>query len=418
MPARRRHFALAILVVAFTLSHVDRQIVAILAEPLRHEFSLTDTQLGLLTGLAFAVFYSTLSLPVASWADRTNRNTIISTSLFLWSSMTVLCGSAASFVHLLLGRIGVGIGEAGASAPSQSLIADLYPRRHRSLAMAIFGSGVNVGILLAFGVGGWVSQAYGWRWAFVAAGVPGMVLAAFVKLTLPEPRPRPTSDENTGQGFFEVARAISRSVVVRNSMAGALLASTAGYATIAWLPSFMVRYHGMSTGTVGLMLGLQIGVLGAIGAVSGGYLADRLAHQRSEGWRGRILAIGFLLYVPFGATAYLATDPLVSVICLSGPALLSTIHVGINFSILQTYMPPRMRARTAAINLFVVNLFALGGGPLWVGIVSDRLADQGIEEGLRWALVSVLLIVGLASVQFFRLGRILDRHSEIDGQPS
>ena len=409
---RARHYALAVLVGAFALSHVNRQIVAILGEPLRHEFGLTDTQLGLLTGFAFALFYSTLSLPVGSWADRASRTDILSVSLLVWSSMALLCATAASYGHLLAARLGVGVGEAGASAPAQSLIADLYPPEHRTSAMAVFGSGVNLGILLAFGLGGAINEAFGWRWALVAAGAPGIVLALVVKLTLAEPlRPTPNATYRD-RGVWAVAKAMSANPVVRNSMTGALLASTAGYATIAWLPSFMVRYHGLSTGSVGLIVGLQVGVLGAVGAIGGGYLADRLA-RRSAGWRARVVAIGFVLYLPLAATAYLAESTTVALLCVSGPALLSTLHVGVNFSLLQTHTAPSMRARTAAINIILVNLLALGGGPLWVGALSDRLSANGIEEGLRWALLSVLVFVAAAALQFARLGAILNRERQL-----
>ena len=403
----RSHYALALIVAAFTFSHVARQIVAILAEPLRIEFGLNDTQLGFLTGFAFAIFYSALSIPVASWADRQSRTAILSISLLVWSAMTALCGLAASFGQLLLARVGVGLGEAGASAPAQSLIADLYPPERRTIAMAIFASGVNLGILLAFGVGGWVNQNFGWRWAFFAAGAPGIALSLVVKLTLTEPR-RPTAPATlVGQGVWSVASKMWANAVVRNSIAGALLASTAGYATIAWLPSFMVRYHGLTTGKVGLLLGLQVGVLGAVGAIGGGYLADRLA-RRSTSWRARVVAIGFMLYLPLATTAYLVENTAIAVACICGPALLSTIHVGVNFSLLQTHMPAPMRARTAAINVFVVNLIALGGGPLWVGAVSDVLNAIGVQHGLRWALLTVVIFICGAMIQFLRLGRILD----------
>ena len=402
---------MALLVAAFTLSHVDRQIVAILAESLRAEFALNDTQLGVLTGLSFALLYSTLSVPAALWADSGSRKRLIALSLATWSSMTLLCGLAGSYTQLLLARVGVGIGEAGSSAPSQSMIADLHPPERRSLAMAVFGSGVNLGILIAFAIGGLVGQAFGWRWAFVVAGAPGLILALLMALTMVEPERSPLTPRQWEEQrrLVEVVRTIARSPVVRNSMIGALLASTAGYATIAWVPAFFMRQHDLSQASVGIIAGAQVGILGAVGAIAGGHLADRTA-IRSPGWRARVPSLALFLYLPFAATSYLSDNVVVALVFFAGPAMLSTVHVGINLSIVQTHVPHRMRARAAAVNLFIVNIVGLGCGPLWVGFLSDRLTPSLGGQGLRFALLSVLVIVALSAIQFARLSRVLDRH--------
>lgn len=183
----QRRYTLFMLVVVFTSSHVDRQIMGILGQPIKESLMISDTQLGLLTGIMFAVFYATLGMPMAMWADRNNRRNLIAFSVFLWSLMTALCGLASNYLQLLLLRIGVGVGEAGSNPPSHSMIADLYPPERRSTAMAIFGTGVNWGILLGFLVGGWVNEFFGWRAAFLIVGVPGIALALLVRFTVPEP---------------------------------------------------------------------------------------------------------------------------------------------------------------------------------------------------------------------------------------
>ena len=184
---RQRRYTLFMLVLVFTSSHVDRQIMGILGQPIKESLMISDTQLGLLTGIMFAVFYATLGMPMAMWADRNNRRNLISFSVFLWSLMTALCAAASNFMQLLLLRIGVGVGEAGSNPPSHSMIADLYPPERRSTAMAIFGTGINWGILIGFLVGGWINEWYGWRVAFLVVGLPGILLALAVQFTVKEP---------------------------------------------------------------------------------------------------------------------------------------------------------------------------------------------------------------------------------------
>lgn len=406
-----RGYAMVLLVAAFTLSHVDRQIVAILAPSLRLEFGLSDTQLGLLTGFSFAVFHSLLAVPAALWADRGDRRLLITLALSAWSLMTVVCGLASNFAQLLLARIGVGVGEAGAGPPSHSLISDLYPPERRATALAVFASGVNLGILIGFSVGGWVDEHHGWRWAFFVAGAPGLPLALLLALTFKEPRRAPlTARWETERRVSEVLRTMWAHPVLRNTVVGAMLAATAGYSTIAWLPTFLVRTHGLRVSQVGLILGLMVGVLGSVGAIAGSWLADRLA-RRSAGWRGRVVSIALLIYLPLGAVAYSTDVTWLALLALSGPALLSTVHVGVNFGLLQNYSPVRMRARVAAVDLLIVNLVALGGGPLLVGALSDWFSLDG-GNGLRTAMLFILAFVACAAVQFGRLATILDRLEE------
>ena len=309
--AAYRRYALIILLLVFASSHVDRQILAILLEPIKHDLVLSDTQLGFLSGIAFALFYATLGIPIAMWADRSNRRNIIALALATWSGMTVLCGMAANFSQLALARIGVGVGEAGSSPPSHSMIADMYQPAERGTAMGVFASGANLGLLLGFLVGGWVNQWYGWRVAFYVVGVPGLVLAVIVRLTLREP-PRGYAEglkpsQQAAPRLGEVIRFMLSPPSLRHLLAGASLTAFVGYGVILWLPAFLARLHGMTSGAIGTLLALFLGLIGGLGTYGGGLLADRLA-RRDVRWNVWMVGIATLLMVPFGFVTYLASD--------------------------------------------------------------------------------------------------------------
>ena len=237
-------------------------------------------------------------MPMAMWADRNNRRNLISFSVFLWSLMTALCAAATNFMQLLLLRIGVGVGEAGSNPPSHSMIADLYPPEKRSTAMAIFGTGINWGILIGFLVGGWINEWYGWRTAFVVVGLPGILLAILVRYTVKEP-PRGYSEaikqETPAPAFGEVVGFIWRSAVLRHIVVAGALVSFAGYASVIWVPIYLVRIHGMGTGEVGSYLALLIGVGGAIGIYFGGRIADFMAARRGQQWLPWVVAVSSLV---------------------------------------------------------------------------------------------------------------------------
>jgi len=273
----QRKYTLFMLVLVFTSSHIDRQIMGILGQPIKESLMISDTQLGLLTGIMFAVFYATLGMPMAMWADRHNRRNLISFSVFLWSLMTALCGAATNFVQLLLLRIGVGVGEAGSNPPSHSIIADLYPPERRATAMAIFGTGINWGILFGFLLGGWINEWFGWRTAFVVVGLPGIFLAILVRYTVKEP-PRGYSEQRQEAvkppAFSTVVKFMWHNPVLRHIVIAGALISFTGYASVIWIPIYLVRIHEMGTGEAGSYLALLIGVGGALGIYLGGRLAD------------------------------------------------------------------------------------------------------------------------------------------------
>ena len=409
---RQRSYTLFMLVLVFTSSHVDRQIMGILGQPIKESLLITDTQLGLLTGIMFAVFYATLGMPMAMWADRNNRRNLISFSVFLWSLMTALCAAATNFMQLLMLRIGVGVGEAGSNPPSHSMIADLYPPEKRSTAMAIFGTGINWGILIGFLVGGWINEWYGWRTAFVVVGLPGIFLAILVRYTVKEP-PRGYSEalkqETPAPAFREVATFIWRSAVLRHIIAAGALVSFAGYASVIWVPIYLVRIHGMGTGEVGSYLALLIGVGGAIGIYLGGRIADFMAAKRGQQWLPWVVAASSLITLPMLYLTFMATTPMGAIAAYALPAMLGTLYVAPGFALIQNSTPLEMRSVAAAINLFITNIIGLGLGPFTVGFFSDVFSSTHGEDGLRWGLATTILILLWGVFHYWRCGVMIKR---------
>ena len=412
---RQKNYTLFVLVLVFTSSHVDRQIMGILGQPIKESLQISDTQLGLLTGIMFAVFYATLGMPMAMWADRRNRRNLISFSVFLWSGMTALCGAASSFTQLLLLRIGVGVGEAGSNPPSHSIIADLYPKEERATAMAIFGTGINWGILIGFLVGGWVNEWYGWRTAFVVVGLPGIFLALLVRFTLKDP-PRGYADAKgqelpkvTPPPFWSVAKFMLCNPVLRNIVAAGALIAFTGYASVIWIPIYLVRIHGMGTGEVGTYLALFIGVGGAIGIYLGGRLADLLAARHGEQWLPWIVAIVSLLGIPFLYFCFTAATQTGALWAYALPAALGTVYVAPGFALIQNQTPTEMRSVAAAINLFIVNIIGLGLGPFSIGFFSDMFSQEYGLDGLRYALMTSLVVILWGSFHYYRTGVLLKR---------
>ena len=411
---RQRRYTLFMLVLVFTSSHVDRQIMGILGQPIKESLLISDTQLGLLTGIMFAVFYATLGMPMAMWADRNNRRNLISFSVFLWSLMTAMCALATNFVQLLLLRIGVGVGEAGSNPPSHSIIADLYPPEKRSTAMAIFGTGINWGILIGFLVGGWINEWYGWQAAFVIVGLPGILLALLVRFTVVEP-PRGHSEalqqEVAAPGFWEVVGFIWRNSVLRHIVMAGALVSFAGYASVIWIPIYLVRIHDMGTGEVGSYLALLIGVGGAIGIYLGGRIADFMAARRGQQWLPWVVAISSLISLPLLFLTFMATTPMMAIGAYALPAMLGTLYVAPGFALIQNSTPLEMRSVAAAINLFVTNIIGLGLGPFTVGFFSDVFSQSYGEDGLRWGLATTIVILIWGVIHYWRCGVMIKRQS-------
>ena len=409
-----RRYVLSILVVVYTFNFIDRQILSILLEPIKKDLGLSDTQLGLLTGFAFAAFYATLGMPIARFADRNNRRNLIALSLTVWSVMTALSGLAMNFWHLLIARIGVGIGEAGCSPSSHSIIADYYPAKSRATALGIYALGIPVGILFGFYMGGTINALFGWRTAFFVVGLPGLLLALLVRFTVREP-PRGMAEGRTATveqpGIAETLRYLLGKRSFRHLAFGAALTAFVGYGFTNWTPSFLIRSHGMSTAEVGKWLGLIVGIAGGVGISLGGFLADRWG-SRDTRWYLWIVAVALLVGVPFSVAAFLAPSSTQALLFFVIPVLLGNFYQATTFSQTQGLVGLRMRAVAAGVLLFILNIIGLGAGPTVVGYVADLLMPRFGTESLRYALLLCSVVNIWAAVHFFIAGKYLENDLE------
>lgn len=409
----RTHLSLALLALVYIFSFIDRQVIAVLIEPIKREFGASDTQMGLLTGLAFGLLYAVLGVPVGRMADRLNRRNIVAVCCGLWSLATCACGLAAQFWQLLLARMSVAIGEAGGMAPSISVVSDLYPKSRRSLAISLFMMGPHFGVLIGLALGGWIAQQYGWRTTFMAFGLPGMVLALLVWWWVQEPRRGAFEQTNAATApstesiWQQVGRLLGLLPFRRLALACGL-AGLAGYGYGVWIPSFLVRTHGLSLAQAGLLFGVASGVGAVVGSLFSGWMSDRL-NRADERWQLRLPTIGLLLALP-SAWAFIlwpegghwmvgglrvphavAFAPVFAFFASWWPSL--------SYSAVSQMVSATERSVAAALLNFSVTLFGNGLGPLITGMLSDLLWPRLGDQALRWALV-VLMGLMLPSALF------------------
>ena len=415
------NYALGMLLVIYTLNFLDRQIVNILAEPIKQDLGLSDTQLGLLTGLAFAVVYTVLGIPIARFADRptSNRVTIIAIALAVWSAFTALCGVAQNFVQLLLARIGVGVGEAGCTPPAHALISDKVPPEKRASVLALYSMGVPLGSLAGLALGGLIADSIGWRWAFILVGLPGLILAVLTVMTIKEPRrlaamQAATAAAKPAVSFGQALAELGRKKAYWNICLAAAVISFLGYGQIAFFGSFFVRVHEMPIGQIGLLLGFMIGISGVIGTFIGGQIADAAAKRDTRAYV-TVPAVALVVGAPFFIAAMLTPNPYLCIALLAIPTALNSLWYGPVYAAVQSIVPPRLRATAVAIMLFIVNMIGLGLGPLTMGIVSDYFANQlgyGPGEGLRWAILTTGSVAIIAIVLFVMARRTIREELE------
>ena len=404
-----RNYALGVLVVVYTFNFIDRQILSILLEPIKQDLGLSDSALGMLTGFAFALFYATLGIPIARFADRSNRRNLIAWALAIWSAMTAVSGLAQNFWHLLLARIGVGVGEAGCSPPAHSMLADYFPTENRATALGIYSLGIPFGILFGFIAGGWLNEFFGWRVAFFIVGVPGLLLAILVRFTLREP-PRGMAEGRVADEeqptIMETFRFLWSKRSFRHMAVGGGLTAFVGYGVITWVPSFLIRSYGMTTGDVGTYLGLILGIPGGIGIALGGYLADRYG-ARNTRWYLWIVSVALIASTPLFFGVYLSNTAFASLMFLILPILLGNFYQATTFSQTQGLVSLRMRSVAAAVLLFILNMIGLGAGPQAVGILSDILQPSYGDESLRYALLILSTVQIWAAYHYYQAGKSL-----------
>jgi predicted MFS family arabinose efflux permease len=409
-PARAR-FALAILVLVYAVNFIDRQLLTVLLQPIKEDLGVSDSALGLLTGFAFAVFYTFAGIPIARLSDRGSRRAVMAVGIAFWSLMTAASGLARSFGQLALARIGVGVGEASATPAAHSLISDYFPPERRTRAIAIYNTGTSIGILFGLLLGGVLKEAYGWRATFAIVGLPGLLVALLVRLAIPEP-PRGLSEGRADSGETPSARETVRHLAALASFrhmtwAAALYAITS-YGLLAWAPTFMVRVHELGYAETGLKLGLVIGIASFAGVLLSGMLCDFLA-RRDARWLAWVPALAALGLTPFTVAFALAPDADVALWAYVPVNLLTAVFAAPTYAVAQGLAQLRMRAMASAIVLFVLNLVGLGLGPTLVGVLSDALAPRFGSESLRYALLVSLVFNLWGTLHSWRAGRTLAR---------
>src|SRR5918995_340557 len=391
---------LLVLLLAYIFNFIDRQIIGILAVPIKAELALTDTQLSLMGGIAFALFYSGLAIPIAWLADRRSRVNIIAVSVALWSLFTAACGLAQNFWHLFLARMGVGIGEAGGVAPSYALISDFYPRERRARALALFSLGIPIGSALGVFFGGWIASHLDWRSAFVIVGLAGLPAALLVKLAISEPV-RGGHDgaaaPETAPPFATVAATLARSPSFWLLSFGAASGSILGYGLIFWLPSFFNRSFGLEVAEVGWFYGSIVLVGGALGTWLGGWLGDRIGSTRPGGY-ALIPAICFIITAPTFALGLFAPNLWTAWLLFTVGQMLALAWLGPVITAIQHIVLPTMRATASASFLFINNLIGIAFGIYFLGWMSDAMKAAHGENSLKYSILYGLAFYLLAAV--------------------
>lgn len=401
--SRYSAYVLGILLTAYILNFVDRQVLALVAEDVKADMGLTDSQLGWLLGPAFVLFYTIAGIPLARLADITSRKQVVAVGLALWSAMTAACGAAGSFTHLLLARFGVGIGEAAGTPPSHSLLSDYFPPERRATALAIYGWGIFVGTGFGFVLGGMLLEAFSWRTAFYVAGIAGLPVALVLALTVREPPP------GASDGVIEAktpsTREVLRTLFARPSFPMLMVAASCqaflGYTVLSWGATYLRRVFELSGRDAGVQFGIAAAVAGAVGVTLGGILADRLA-RRDERWYTWLSAIGSVISFPFALMFAWAPTSMLALIAFVPFYALNNLYVSSLWTLVQNLVSPRMRSTAAATQLGILNIVGLGAGPLVAGYVSQVLEPSYGVDGLRVAL-TIAAVVGAVAAGFFLL---------------
>ncbi len=427
-----RAYVLTMMLLVYTFNFIDRTVVSIVQQPIKEEFGLTDTQLGLLGGPAFALLYTFLGIPIARLAERSNRMTILSVCLAIWSGFTALCGLATGYLSLLGARVGVSIGEAGCTPPAQSVIVDYFPSDRRATALSIYSLGIPIGSMIAALAGGYIATEVGWRMAFVILGLPGIALAVLVKLTVREP-PRAASAGDKAPSFGDTLKALSKKPAFWHMAAGGAITSFVGYGVGGFLPPFLMRVHHLSLLEASQFAGVILGAFAAIGTFASGFLADRISkrHPNALAW---LPALGLFIATPLFLGAYFLPTLSIAMFPLMIGACAQYFYLGPMYTVTQSVVEPRMRATATAILLFIVNLIGYAMGPPFVGAVSDYMAGRalapsglsvelcrtmteangaacalGQATGLQQAMMIGVLFFVWAAVHFLLVGRTLKR---------
>lgn len=439
---------LILMMLCYAVNFADRTIINVLGEAIKRDLRLSDTQLGLLGGLSFALLYSVMSIPVARFSERHSRVGILSMAIAFWSAMTMLCAAAGTYLHLLAARVLVGVGESGCSPPAQSLITDYFPPARRAFAISVYFVGVPLGALSSALFAGMIAEQHGWRLAFLVVGAPGVLLSLALLLFMREPPrgrfdPPPANDETPPIGA--VIRALWATPGLRNVAAGTTIGAFTLYSIGQFLHPLFVRDFGLGYGEAALAFGIISAISSAIGTPIGGALADRLA-KHDHRWLGWLPGVGLLIAVPLHVAGVLQESWPALVICLFVAGLTANFYHGPTYAAIHNRIAPRMRATTTAILMFLSSAIGLGFGPLLTGIMSDRYAHRAFAgdyaanclnhdalakagaateaacaaasgQGVRYAIATIALVNLLAAYQYFVAGRRLRGDDPVTNLP-
>ncbi len=411
-------YVVFILVLAYTNSFVDRQIIALLVGPIRADLGISDTQISLLMGFSFAVFYCLMGLPIARLADSGNRRNIIAIGMLFWSFMTIACGLARNYWQLFAARVGVGVGEAALSPPAYSMLTDYFPKERLGRAISVYSTGVYIGAGLAYVLGGFViglveaadpvslpmvGELYPWQLAFLYVGLPGILLVIVMWLTVREPFRQGVGVSQKAVPFRDVGAylRLHRATLTCHFLGLAIMGMVT-IAFVSWIPEYFVRLHGWAAADIGLAFGLALMIFGTAGVYAGGWLADILTRRGHRDSALRAIMVGYAMQIPLGLAVVLAPNGTVAVILLLPFTFFLSFHQGLTFAALQLICPNRLRAQLSALFMFVANLIALGAGPTVAALLTDFVYRDPQALGLSLAtMVAVLIPVGLV---ILRLG--------------
>ncbi|MFD1611445.1 spinster family MFS transporter [Sphingomonas tabacisoli] len=424
-PTPYRFYVLALLVAVALFSYIDRTIILVLQVPIKQELGLSDSEMGLLTGAAFGLFYTGFALPIGYWADRTRRTRLISLALGVWSMMTALSGFAGSLVTILLLRMGVAVGEAGTSPTTHSLLADYFPRHERGRAQAVWGISLPLGTMFGLMLGGWLSEHFGWRTTFLIVGLAGLLFVPVFLLTLREP-PRGNFDAVQAEGvrplsLGDTIAALWKIRSFRFLLAGIAFHVVAYYAFMSWSTPFYVRLHGRDLSEIAGRLGLYTGIGGLIGTFFGGILSDVLG-RRDGRWALWVPMLASLLTVPFAVAQFCVDSYELSWMLAIIPSVLLNAYIAPCNATTQSLVPASTRAFANALMIMAASAFGMGIGPLLVGAISDYLMPTLGEEALRYGLIVGMLVDLIAAAAFWmgarHVGRDLNAAAEVGKEPS
>jgi len=406
-------YVLFVLSLVSFFNYADRAIISMLLQPIKEDLLLSDTQLGFLTGFAFAIIYAICGIPLARLADKKSRVAMLSVIMVFWTAMTALCGAAQNFVHLFLARVGVGVGEAGCFPASTSLLCDYFPQERRAFALGMFQSAGALGVMVAMMLSGYIADTFGWRWAFFVISAPGLLVAALVWFTVQDGRRANLNREviqekSISPSWLEAVSILLRRPTYRKILMAYSLGYFALYGITQWIPTYIVRYHGISLTDIGLYYGFTVGLGGFIGSVVGSVFSVKLI-ARNRRWELYIPCLAFSVSAPLFALVFFLPTFHSILICIFFAGLISSIGLGPGYASVQSVAEPHLRATAVAIVLFFIALIGQGAGPFMVGFFSDYLAQYYGEDSLQVSLIGSTVIIFIAAFYYYLASKTLEQ---------